>query len=176
MRTRVWTAALLGVLGGAGPSLAQPVTAVSDAEAKQAASDLSKRWDDAYNAGDPAAIVALFVPGGVYLTPAGTLLKDHQDMVKALAARQQIGWTKEAIKVVEAHPVGDSISAIVEYTILGTGQNRGKQIGGYAAELLTRSGTEWRLELVAANLTPSRGIPDVTGMAGATMALCPGPC
>jgi hypothetical protein len=44
---------------------------------------------------------------------------------------------------------------------------RAKKIGGYAAELLSRSGSDWRFDLVAANLAPTPNlIPDVTGMAG----------
>ena len=158
------------------PHLAQQAAPVSDPDAKQAASTISKAWDDAYNAGNPAAIAALFAPGGVYLTPGGTMLKDRQQMATALAARIKAGWTKETIKVIEVHPIGDHVSSVVEYTILGAGRSAGKQISGYAAQLLARNGSEWRIELLAANLTPVQDlIQDVTGMANATNG-CPGPC
>jgi len=154
-------------------ALGQQAGGLSEADAKQAASMISKAWDDAYNAGDPHAIAALFGPDGVYLTPAGTMLKNPQDMEKALAARQKAGWTKESIKVVDAHAVGDRVSAIVEYTLFGSGPNAGQKIGGYAAELLSRSGSDWRFDLVAANLAPTPNlIPDVTGMTGVTGDNC----
>ena len=154
-------------------ALGQQAGGLSEADAKQAASMISKAWDDAYNAGDPHAIAALFGPDGVYLTPAGTMLKNPQDMEKALAARQKAGWTKESIKVVDAHAVGDRVSAVVEYTLFGSGPNAGQKIGGYAAELLSRSGSDWRFDLVAANLAPTPNlIPDVTGMTGVTGDSC----
>ena len=176
MLTRLCAAAFLAGLCAAHPSLAQQASPISEADAKQAASAISKAWDDAYNAGNPTAIAALFAPGGVYLTPGGTMLKDRQEMATSLAARLKAGWTKETIKVIEAHPIGDHVSSVVEYTILGAGRSAGKQISGYGAELLTRSGSEWRIELIAANLTPAQNlIEDVTGMASAVNG-CPGPC
>src|SRR3954447_17699236 len=137
-------------------ALGQQAGGLSEADAKQAASIISKAWDDAYNAGDPHAIAALFGPDGVYLTPAGTMLKNPQDMEKALAARQKAGWTKESIKVIDAHAVGDRVSAIVEYTLFGSGRNAGQKIGGYAAELLSRSGSDWRVELVASKFVQNQ--------------------
>lgn len=159
------TATILATLCAAGPVLAEQAGTVSEAEAKQTAAKIAQAWDNAYNAGKPADIVALFVRDCVYLTPGGTMLTNHQDMEKALTARQQAGWTKETIKVVEARPTGSDVLSIVDYVILGTGPNDGKQIGGYAALLLTREGSDWHIKLVAANLKP---VQDVTGMAAAT--------
>jgi uncharacterized protein (TIGR02246 family) len=155
---------------------AQQTGPASETDAQQAAGAVGKAWDQAYNAGNAAAIVDLFAPGGVYLTPGGTMLKDRGEIQTALAARQKTGWTKETIKVLESHPAGDHVWAVVEYTIQGTGRRAGKQIGGYAAELLSRSDSGWKLDLVAAKLAPVRNlVQDVTGMAAATM-MCPGPC
>src|SRR5664279_4811400 len=72
---------------------------------------------DWYNAAKPADIAALFVSNGVYLTPGGTMLSDHQEMTAALAGRIKAGWTKETIKVIEAHPEGNDVWAIVSYEI-----------------------------------------------------------
>ena len=121
MANRLRTAIFLGTLCAASPALVQQAGAVSETEAKQAAATISQAFQDAYNAGKPAEIVALFAQGGVYLTPGGTLLTDHQEMEKALAGRQQAGWTKETIRVIEAHPVGDDVWSIVTYEIAGTG-------------------------------------------------------
>jgi uncharacterized protein (TIGR02246 family) len=126
------TATLLVTFCIAGPALAQQAGAVSETNAKQIASKIIDAWDDAYNTGNPAGIVALFAPDGLYLTPGGTMLRDHQEMEKAIGARIKTGWTKESINVIEADPVGDAVVALVDYTIIGSGPNAGKQIGGYA--------------------------------------------
>lgn len=165
MLKRLMATTVIATLCTAGPTLAQQTGAMSEADAKQASVKISAAFAEAYNAGKPAEIAALFAKSGVYLTPAGTKLTDHQDMEKALAARQKAGWTKETIDVVEAHPVGDDVLAIVEYELLGTGANEGKQIGGYAMQWLTREGSDWRIRMITANIRPAQ---DVTGMAGAT--------
>lgn len=158
MFAKIATAALMSF--AALPVMAQQ--AISEADAKQAATQVSQAFADAYNAARPADIAALFLPNGVYLTPGGTKLTDHQEMTAALAGRIKAGWTKETIKVLEAHPEGNDVWAIVSYEIQGTGAIAGKQIGGYAAQLLTHDGSNWRLKMLAGNLKP---VQDVTGMA-----------
>jgi ketosteroid isomerase-like protein len=120
------------------PALAQQP--VSEADAKQAATQASQAFADAYNAAKPTDVAALFTSNCVYLTPGGTMLTDHQEMTAALTGRQKAGWTKETIEVIDAHPEGSDVLAIVNYEIQGTGANAGKQIGGYAVQLLTRDG------------------------------------
>jgi hypothetical protein len=90
------------------------------------------------------------------------MLTDHQEITTALTGRQKAGWTKETIQVIDAHPEGSDVLAVVNYEIQGTGANAGKQIGGYAVQLLTRDGANWRFKVLAANLKPEQ---DVTGMA-----------
>jgi hypothetical protein len=145
------------------PAVAQQ--AASEADAKQAAAQVSQAFADAYNAAKPADIAALFTSNGVYLTPGGTMLTDHQEITTALAGRQKAGWTKETINVLEAHPEGSDVWAIVDYEIQGSGANTGKKIGGYAAQLLTREGANWHFKVLAGNLKP---LQDVTGMAAPT--------
>ncbi|HKM64903.1 MAG TPA: nuclear transport factor 2 family protein, partial [Acidisphaera sp.] len=165
MFTRLATATVVAMLCLAGTGVLQHAKAVSQADADKAAATVSGAFQDSYNANNPAGISALFAQGGIYLTPGGTMLTDPKDMEKAIAGRIQAGWTKETIRVIAAHPEGDDVWAIVEYAIAGTGANAGKQIGGYAGQLLTRQGSDWRLKLFAGNLKP---VQDVTGMAAAT--------
>jgi ketosteroid isomerase-like protein len=161
MLIRIAATALVSLL--AFPALAQQTA--SEADAKQAATQVSQAFVDAYNAAKPADIAALFTSNGVFLTPGGTMLTDHQAITAALAGRQKAGWTKETINVLQAHPVGSDVLSIVSYEIQGSGANSGKQISGYAAQLLTRDGESWRFKLIAGNLKP---VQDVTGMAAPT--------
>ncbi len=77
------------------------------------------------------------------------------------------GWTKETVTVTQAHAVGDAVWDTGEYSIIGTGENNGKEISGHYAAVLTQSGNEWRIAMLIGNLNPAR---DVTGMAAATTA------
>jgi ketosteroid isomerase-like protein len=142
-----------------GPVLAQQA---NQADARQAAMQFAHAFADAYNGGNPADIAALFTSDGIYLTPGGTFLTTHQDITAGIAARQKAGWTKETVTVVEARPEGSDVLAIVDYELQGTGTVAGKQIGGYAADLLTKDGSGWRAKMIAGNLKP---VQDVTGMA-----------
>lgn len=151
-------AALAAMALCAAPAMAQPAT---DADAKAAATTVSEAFAKAYNDQKPAGIASLFTKDGVYITPAATVLHDHADIEKAIAARQEAGWTKEAINVVEAHAIGDGVWALVTYDLEGTGKQANKRIGGYAVQVLKRDGADWRLASLIGNLRMST---DVTGM------------
>jgi uncharacterized protein (TIGR02246 family) len=155
-------ASMFAILCVASPAASQPV---NDATARQAADDLARKFETAYNAGKPSGIADLFAKGGVYLTPGGTNLKDRQDIEQAVAARIKAGWTRESITPVEVHASGDNVWLYGTYRIEGTGANQGKAIDGYFTQVLTKEGSDWKLLLVIANLkTPQ----DVTGMSAAT--------
>jgi ketosteroid isomerase-like protein len=145
------------------PALAQP--AVSEATAQQAAVQNAQTYAAAYNAGKPADVAALFTADGVLLSATGAMLTDHPAMTALYQARQQAGWTQETIKVLQAHPEGSDVWAVISFEFQGTGAKAGKHLSGYAAELLTREGGSWRFKVLAANLTPQH---DVTGVAAPT--------
>jgi hypothetical protein len=109
MFTRLCAAATLAALCASGPALAQQSGAVSEQAAREAADTAAKQFERAYNAGNPAGIVALFTRGGVYLTPGGTMLSDPQDIEKAVAGRIKAGWTKQTVKALDAHPAGEAV-------------------------------------------------------------------
>jgi hypothetical protein len=148
IRHAIMSAALMCV---AGPVLAQTI---SESDAKQAATHVTQAFVDAYNAGKPADIGAIFAADGVWLTPGGALLTDHAAITAAVAARIRAGWTKEAINVIEARPEGHDVLSLISYELQGSGPNAGKQIGGYATIWLTPDGSNWHFKLLASNLKP----------------------
>ncbi len=154
---------MFGTLCANYPALAQQ--AVSDSDAQEAATTFTNAWDNAYNANNPAAIAALFTKDGVFLTGSGTMLTGQKQIETAIAARIQKGWTKETIRVIQAHPEGNVVLAVIDYEIAGTGANAGKQIGGYALDVFTHEGSGWRAKVIAGTLRP---VKDVTGMAAGT--------
>lgn len=163
MLARTLTAVVF--FGVAMPAMAQSTGTISEANATEAADRISQAWDTAYNAGKPAGVAALFAPGSVFATPGGTLLHDNAAIENAIDGRLKAGWTTENVTVIEAHPAGDEVWALVNYTITGSGPNAGKKIDGYAGQVLVREGSDWRFRLLIANLKPPQ---DVTGMATAT--------
>ena len=56
MPKRLCAAIVLGTLCAAGPTLVQQAKAMSETEAQQAAATAARAFQDAYNAGKPAAI------------------------------------------------------------------------------------------------------------------------
>ncbi len=163
MLARMLTAVVF--FGVAMPAMAQSTGTVSEASATEAASKMAQAWDTAYNDGNPAGVAALFAADSTFATPAGTLLHDHAAIENAIGGRIKAGWTTENITIVEAHPAGDDVWALTDFTITGSGPNAGKKIGGYAGMVLVREGSDWRMRLLIGNIKPPQ---DVTGMATTT--------
>jgi uncharacterized protein (TIGR02246 family) len=143
------------------PVLAQHGSTQSEQDARLVAANHAKHFETAYNAGDAVGVAKLFTTDGVYLTPGGTVLSDPQTIAKAVQGRINAGWTKETIKVMEAHAAGDAVWGIGEYSLEGTGGSGGKHLSGHYAVVLVRDGDEWRSSMLIGNLTPTQ---DVTGM------------
>jgi uncharacterized protein (TIGR02246 family) len=56
-------------------------------DAKKTAGDFAAKWVTAYDAGNAAALAALFTPDGVFNAPSGAALKGREAIEKALAGR-----------------------------------------------------------------------------------------
>jgi uncharacterized protein (TIGR02246 family) len=114
----------------------------------KAAEDLGAKWVAAYDAGDAAAIAALFTPDAVFIPASGAVLKGRDAIEKALAGRMKAGWTKETVKVT-AWAVGD-------YALIGSGENEGKQAGGKFGETLVHDANGWHFVVLVANAPPPK--------------------
>jgi SnoaL-like protein len=62
-------------------------------DAKKTADDFASKWVAAYDAGDAAALAALFTQDGVFNAPSGAVLKGRDTIEKALAGRIKAGWS-----------------------------------------------------------------------------------
>lgn len=71
------------VVGSAVPAQAQ--------DASKAAEDLGKKWVEAYDAGDAAAIAALFTPDGVFIPASGVVPQRPQGLPERYRSTHQ-GW------------------------------------------------------------------------------------
>ena len=94
-------------------------------DAKKTADDFATKWVAAYDAGDAAALAALFTADGVFNAPSGAVLKGRDAIEKALAGRIKAGWMKETVTTTDAEMAGTAVWAAGEYGfgwVRGTGR------------------------------------------------------
>jgi uncharacterized protein (TIGR02246 family) len=125
-------------------------------DASNAGEDLGKKWVAAYDAGDAAAIAALFTPDGVFIPASGVVLKGREAIKNAIAARIKAGWNKETVNFIEGGAAGDAGWTIGDYAILGSGENEGKQIAGKYGETLVHDSDGWHIVMLVGNATPPK--------------------
>jgi len=136
------------VIGSLMPAQAQ--------DAMKTVSELAAKWETAYDAGDAAAIAAMFTADGVLNAPSGAVLKGREAIEKGLAGRIKAGWTKETVTATAGGAAGDAIWAVGDYAIFGSGENAGKQTGGHWGEVLVRDGGQWKIGMLTANVAPPK--------------------
>ena len=125
-------------------------------DAKKTADDFATKWVAACDAGDAAALAALFTADGVFNAPSGAVLKGRDAIEKALAGRIKAGWTKETVTTTDAGMAGTAVWAAGEYGLVGSGEQAGKQSGGHFGWVLVRDGDAWRAAMLTANVTPPK--------------------
>jgi uncharacterized protein (TIGR02246 family) len=132
-------------------SLSSPSVYAQDP--KKTADDFATTWVAAYDAGDAAALAALFTQDGVFNAPSGAVLKGRDAIEKALAGRIKAGWTKETVTTTDAGMAGTAVWATGEYGLSGSGEVAGKQTGGHFGWVLVRDGDAWRAAMLTATVT-----------------------
>jgi uncharacterized protein (TIGR02246 family) len=105
------------------------------------ASEYARRWETAWNFEGPAATAALYTADGVLV---GRVI----DVGRPAIARQlqvlfQLGWTRVAIRVVNARAVGGVVLAVSEFSASRSGQNDGKEFTGRSSHVLTEVAGTW---------------------------------
>ncbi len=122
----------------------------------QEASKAAEKWVAAYNSGDAAAIAALFTQDAVFSPASAVTLKGREVIEKALAGRMKAGFTKETVNVTEEHQNGDTLWAVGDYEVIGSGESEGKKINGKFGEVLMRDGDAWHIVMLTANAAPPK--------------------
>jgi uncharacterized protein (TIGR02246 family) len=125
-------------------------------DALKTATDMGTKWAAAYDAGDAAALAAMFTLDGVFNPPPGTTLKGREAIEKAFAARIKSGWTKETVNTTQAGGSGNMVWATGEYTLHGSGENAGKQTGGRFGWVFVREGNAWQIVMLTATAAPPK--------------------
>jgi uncharacterized protein (TIGR02246 family) len=125
-------------------------------DAKKTADDFAAKWVTAYDAGDAAALAALFTQDGVFNAPSGAVLKGRDAIEKALAGRIKAGWTKETVTTTDTGMAGSAVWAAGEYALVGSGEVAGKQSSVHFGWVLVRDGDAWHAAMLTANVTPPK--------------------
>ena len=125
-------------------------------DAKTTADDFARRWVAAYDAGDAAALAALFTADGVFNAASGAVVRGREAIEKALAGRIKAGWTKETVTTSDAGAAGSAVWAAGDYALQGSGEVAGKESGGHFGWVLVNDGGAWHVVMLTANVTPPK--------------------
>jgi uncharacterized protein (TIGR02246 family) len=156
MKTR-----LLGALVGLAISFALPAFAQEketlDPQIRQQLDALSKKYDEAFNKNDAAAIAALFTQDAVEVGPDGPVYGKQ-----ALEEHYRDGFPKWG------HPTGHH-NTIERVYVLGRDTcmiikwNIGEQLKGYVTTINVREGDNWLFRITTFNITsPPAATPSPT--------------
>ena len=138
------------------PSLADE--RLTSAEARQVAESVVKSFTAAYDARDPKAISALFLPNAMVLDAAGRASQGREAIERTYAeALKQLGG-HYVIVIKDAIPLGsDVVVAADEVKIGGVGQHSDETINVRAVITLAKTADGWRYAAISAQkLLPSQ--------------------
>ena len=155
---------LLGTLVGLAISFALPTFAQQketvDPKVIEQLNALDKKYDEAQNSNDAAAVAALYTEDAVWVTPQGTIVgreaieKQYAEWFKgAHASNHMIKQDPNSARIVGT---ADKIAIIGEWSQTAEPPN-GKpfQIKGYYSAIDTREGDAWKIWMSAFNVTPA---------------------
>lgn len=154
---------LLGALVGLAISFAVPTFGQQketvDPQIIEQLATISKKYDDAYNNNDAAAIAALFTEDAVFVTDTGPLYG------RQAIEKQYAEWFKghPSNHIGKPDPnsprfigTADNIALNGEWSLTYQAQN-GKpfQFKGYWSAIDTREGDVWKIRMLTSNVTPA---------------------
>jgi uncharacterized protein (TIGR02246 family) len=145
-------------IGFALPTFAQQKETVDPQLIQKLYDTLSKKWNEAYNNHDAAAIIAVYAEDAIDVTHNGPLY-GHQAIEKFYTGQFK-GWQpKNHTSTIDPHSVRmlgpDTLTRGGEWSETGKGKNgEDVPIKGYFSEIDTRQGDEWKICVLIGNLTP----------------------
>ena len=109
--------------------------------AETIAADFLAGWQGAWNSGGANPAAALYTADAVLV--AASIAIGRDEIAQRLALLHDAGWTRIAIRLVNARGVGDLVLAAAEFTATGSGANEGKLLNGRSSHSLTKVGEGW---------------------------------
>ena len=153
------------VLVGLAISFALPAVAQQkdtlDPQLRQVADALSKKFDEAYDNNDAAAVAALFTEDAVLVTTQGTIYGREAIEKHYADVFQKVHFSNHIAKPDQYSPhiigtAGNEIWATGEWSLTIKGQNFGPiEEKGYWTEIYVREGDAWKVRMQTWNVTPA---------------------
>jgi uncharacterized protein (TIGR02246 family) len=167
MKTRLLLAVAGLAIGSALPTLAQQKETVDPKIIEQLDAKI-KKYDEAVNNNDAAAVAALFMEDAVFVTDGGPVFgrqaveKWYADVFKRWHPRNHTGpKDPNSPRIIGT---ADNISLYGEWSETGQGE-KGEpiQIKGYWSAIDTREGDHWKVRILTYNVSPApAATPSVT--------------
>jgi uncharacterized protein (TIGR02246 family) len=131
----------------------------STSTAREVAESVVKSFMAAYDARDPKAISALFLPDAMLLGFNGAVSQGREAIERTFAAALKNQGGHYVIVIKDAIPLGsDVVVATDEIKIGGAGQHSDETINGRAVITLAKTPDGWRYAAISAQkLLPSEG-------------------
>ena len=163
---------LLGALVGlaisfALPTFAQQKAATLSEQDRQQLGALHKKWDDAENNNDAAALAALFAEDAVFVTDKGPVYgrqaieKWFADDFQEWHHSNHIG--KQDPNSLRVIGTADNVASHGEWSLTVQGKTGDPiHVEGYWSEIDTREGDDWKIRMHTFNITPGPVAPAQT--------------
>jgi len=155
---------LLGFLVGFGISFASPTFAQEkesvDPQLRRVADALSKKFDEAYDKNDAAAVAELFTEDAVLITPQGPIYGREAIEKHYLDVFQKVHFSNHSAKPDQYAPhiigaAGNEMWWNGEWNVTIQGQTGGPtQLKGYWASIVVREGDVWKDRMQISNTAP----------------------
>ena len=158
MKTRLLVPLAALAISFALPTFAQQKETVEPQLIQKLYDTLSKKWNEACNNHDAAAIVAVYTEDAIEVTETGPLY--GRQAIEKFYADQFKGWQhKNHTSTIDPHSVRmlgpDTLTRGGEWSETGKGKNgEDVPIKGYFSEIDTRQGDTWKICLLIGNATP----------------------
>jgi ketosteroid isomerase-like protein len=163
MKIRLLLLGLVGLaISFALPTFAQQ-TNTPDPQLRQMIDALAKKYAEAVNKNDAAAVAALYAEDGVLVTDTGPIYgrvaieKHYADLFQKLHFSNNISKADQN----SPHSIGTTGNGTWEtgeWSVTLQGQNGPPiQLKGYYSSIDTREGDTWMIRMVTVNTTPSGG-------------------
>jgi uncharacterized protein (TIGR02246 family) len=110
-------------------------------EAEQIARAFQRRYETVWNASGAEALGALYTPDAILI--AKRVANGRDEIVAALNAMFQRGWTAITTNIVHVRLVAGAVLVVGEFTAFGSGAIEGETLGGKSTHVLTQADGAW---------------------------------
>jgi uncharacterized protein (TIGR02246 family) len=131
---------------------------IADPQLRQQQDAGSKKYDEAVNNNDAAAVAALYTEDAVFVTDRGPVYgrqaieKWYADVFREWHPKNHTSKSDQY----SPHPIGTAMWSDGDWSETGQGQTGEPiQIKGYWSEIKVREGDAWKIRMLTWNITPA---------------------